>query len=155
MGVDDVAFRTYLNIITPAFMVRVLPQVFETLIMEDEFAEIEEYRTFAEAVLERTRDESIEQVKFEIAYENVDNVFRFRYEVNEGDMTGRFQHYVRLWIGYKERRAAILLRIAAILRGTVSLYTWSEADLEIGLPNGTALCYQARVVEATFVDRAK
>lgn len=136
-------------------MVRVLPQVFEALIMEDEFVEIEEYRTFAEAVLESARVGSKEHLKFDIAYENVDNVFRFKYEVNDGDMSGRFQHYVRLWIGYGEHRAAILLRLAAHLRGTVSLYTWSEADLEVGLPSGTAITYQVRVVEATFVDRVK
>ncbi|MBI4249981.1 hypothetical protein HY622_00095 [Candidatus Uhrbacteria bacterium] len=148
-------FRAYLNIITPAFMVRVLPEVFEALILEDEFAELEDYRTFAEAVLESARKHSTEQLKFDIAYENVDTVFRFKYQTNDDDMSGRFQHYVRLWIGYGEHRAAILLRIAAVLRGKVSRYTWSEGDLEIGLPSGTALHYRVRVVEATFVDRAE
>lgn len=155
MGADDFAVKAYLNIITPAFMVRVLPEVFEALIMEDEFVEIEEYRVFAEAVLEQARVDSTEQLKFDIAYENVDEVLRFKYEVVDGDMKGRFQHYVRLWIGYGEHRAAILLRVAVQMRGKVSLYTWSEADLEIGLPNGMALAYHVRVVEATFVDRAR
>jgi|GEM_PF-4931613 len=151
---DDV-LGIYLNIITPAFLVRILPKVFQEVVELDEMGEIEEFGEFLQNVSGEFPQGLPDTVPFEIGYENVEQGVKLRFRADGTAMRGGLQQYMRMWIGYKQYRVGILLRLAISLEGNAETSAWTAALIEVGLPTGRAFTFHVKVVEAVFVERAE